>query len=141
VKSPENVEKFVRQKKPNVKTSRQMDKMTLNGSFMAMDEAMKAQRALKYKIIKALAAAAVIILLIGLFVLSGSGPDEQNDIRQGPVAAKSPVEAMTLASVNMAYRRGGLEEVERQFEKAIKERKPPLRQVTTEELLAEFNGI
>ena len=120
MKSPEDIEKFVRQGKPDVKTSRQMDKLTLDGSFLIMDEVVKAKatgsKFLQCNTFRGLVAAAVIILVIGLFVLFSSGPDEQNNIWQGPDIVKSPVEMMTLASVNMAYRRGGLEEVERQFE-------------------------
>jgi hypothetical protein len=45
MKSKENMEKFVKVRKPHVKTSRQMDKRTLDDSFAAMDQTIRTKSA------------------------------------------------------------------------------------------------
>jgi hypothetical protein len=84
-----------------------------------------------------LAAAAVIIAGIGLHaVLVHQGPGERSVMK----AAKSPTKMMTAMSLTMAYRRGGIEAVEKQFERALDMLGPRPAQITVKELLAEFNG-
>ncbi|MHC4098995.1 MAG: hypothetical protein ACYSUY_19545, partial [Planctomycetota bacterium] len=88
MKSKENMEKFVKVRKPHVKTSRQMDKRTLDDSFAAMDQTIRTKSAelkpsapgtiIRSRVIK-FAAAAVIIAAIGLIaVFVHQGPDERN---------------------------------------------------------------
>ena len=88
-----------------------------------------------------LAAAAVIIVAIGLiavFVHRGTG--EKPDTTMVSEIAKSPVEMMTAMSLERAFRRGGIEAVEKQFERALEMLGPRPAQITVKELLAEFNG-
>jgi len=84
----EDIEKFVRVRKPHVTTSRQMDKRTLNDSFAAMEQIIQAKQT-KYKpsaprliirnrITRLIAAAAVIIVVISLFIFYPDS-DEQID--------------------------------------------------------------
>ena len=85
-----------------------------------------------------LAAAAVLIVGIGLHAfLVHQGPGEQRI----PVV-KSPTKMMTAMSLTMAYRRGGMDAVDEQCEKAIRMLGPrplPLR-LTLGQLLSENNG-
>ena len=88
-----------------------------------------------------LAAAAVIIAGIGLiavFVHRGTG--EKPDTTMVSEIAKSPTEMLTVASLNIAYRKGGLEAVAAQFEKALYKRKPQPTTISVQELLEDFNG-
>lgn len=96
------------------------------------------QTLIKSKITK-LAAAAVVVLVVGLFV-ARRVPDKQIDNRTKPEAAQSPAEMMTAISLNMAYRRGGMEEVDRQCDKAFEMLGPRPGTTTVQEIIAEFNG-
>ncbi len=86
------------------------------------------------------AAAAVIIVAIGFFVVHQS-PDEQIDKRGVPQIARSPVEMLTPLSLNIAYRKGGMKAIEKQFDKAEKKVKPMLRErITIGQLICELEG-
>jgi len=85
-----------------------------------------------------LAAAAVIIVAIGFYTVH-QRPSEQADTITVPKVTKSPVEMVTVASLNIAYRKGGLEAVEAQFEKAFYKRKPQPTGISVQELLEDFN--
>ena len=146
MKPKENIEKFVRVRKPHVTTSRQMDKRTLDDSFAAMEQTILAKSAdhkpsapriiILSRMIK-LAAAAVIIAGIGLLV--HFGPWEKVDTPIVTKVAKSPIEMMTAMSLTMAYRRGGIEAVEEQSEKAIRMLGPRPANLTVKQLLAGTN--
>jgi len=87
------------------------------------------------------AAAAVIIVGIGLLAFFvHRGPDEQGGPVKVPAVAKSPAEMMTAMSLTIAYRHGGIEAVEKQFEKALEMLGPRPAKITVKELLTEFNG-
>jgi len=86
-----------------------------------------------------LAAAAVIITGIGLFV-AYLGPGDQPGAPKVSQVAKSPAEMMTAISLTMAYRRGGMEAVEEQCEKAFEMLGPRPGRITVQEILAELNG-
>ena len=92
----------------------------------------------KSKITK-LAAAAVIIIAIGLSLVH-QGPGEQVDSKNISEVEEFPVKMMTSVSLSLAYRKGGMDAVERQCEKAFKMSGPQVTNVTVQELLAEFNG-
>jgi len=84
-----------------------------------------------------IAAAAVIIVGIGLHaVLVHQGPGEQ----PVPKVVKSPTKMMTAMSLTMAYRRGGIDAVDEQCEKAIRMLGPRLLRLTLGQLLTENNG-
>lgn len=86
-----------------------------------------------------LAAAAVIVLAVGIFVAQRV-PDEKINKRTKPELVKSPAEMMTAMSLNIAYRKGGMEEVEKQCDKAFEMLGPRPGRITVRELLAELNG-
>ena len=86
-----------------------------------------------------IAAAAVIVIGVGFFMFHLS-PDEQVDTGNVAEVAKSPAEMLTVGSLNIAYRQGGIEAVENQCEKAVKLLGPRPRSLTIQQLLAEFNG-
>jgi len=143
----ENVEKFVRVGKPRVTTSRQMDKRTLDDSFAAMEQTIRTKSTehkpsapgiiIRSRMIKLAAAAAVIIVALGLTaVLVHQGPGE----RSVPIVVKSPTKMMTAMSLTMAYRRGGIDAVDEQCEKAIRMLGPRPLRLTLGQLLKENNG-
>jgi len=86
-----------------------------------------------------LAAAAVIIMAIGLFLVH-QGPSEPVETTKAAKVAKSPAEMMTAISLTIAYRRGGLEAVEQQCEKAIEMFGPRPKSISVRELLEDFNS-
>jgi hypothetical protein len=137
----ENIEEFVKVRKPNVTTGREMDKCTLDDSLAAMEQAMRAKslpgtsRIITFgRMIKLTAAAAVIIIGISLYV--HQGPGEQNDIIIAE-ALDSPAKIMTMKSLKIAFRRGGVEAIENQCDKALKILGPEPTSLSTADL---FNG-
>jgi hypothetical protein len=145
----ENIEKFVRVRKPHVKTSREMDKRTLDDSFTAMEQTIRAKSAdhkpstariiTLSRMMKLTAAAAVIIIAISFFT-ARQGPTEKADTTTVPKVTKSPVEMMTALSLERAFRRGGIEAVEKQCKQAFKPIGPRPESLSVEQILAEFNG-
>jgi hypothetical protein len=84
-----------------------------------------------------LAAAAVLIVGVGLLALFvHQGPGEQ------PVTkiAVSPTKMMTAMSLTMAYRRGGIDAVDRQCEKAVRMLRTKPLPLTLGQLLSDNNG-
>ncbi len=98
----------------------------------------KTAKILHSKLIR-FAAAAVIIAGAGIFILL-SRPAEKIDDNGFSVIGETPAEMLTLASLNMAYRRGGMEAVERQYQNAFKNTGPRPVKLTIEDLFAELNG-
>jgi hypothetical protein len=147
MKPKENMEKFVKDRKPHVKTSRQMDQRTLDDSFAAMDRTIRTKSAelkpsvlrtiIRSRVIKITAAAAVIIVAIGLIaVFVYQGPGEQN----GSNYDRSPTKMTSAISLTMAYRRGGIDALDEQCEKAIRMLGPRPLRLTLGQLLTENNG-
>jgi len=142
----ENIEKFVRVRKPNVTTSRRMDKRTLNDSFAAMEQTIRAKSTdlrpstpriiTLSRMMKLTAAAAVIIVGISLFI-AHQGPSEQGRTTKVLEIVESPSEIMTMKSLTIAYRRGGIEGIENQCEKALKILGPQPASISLGDL---FNG-
>ncbi len=85
-----------------------------------------------------LAAAAVIIVGIGLAI--HFGPGEKVDTPIVTEVAQSPIEMMTAMSLERAFRRGGIEAVENQCKEAYKPIGPVPGSLSIEQILAEFNG-
>lgn len=85
-----------------------------------------------------LAAAAVLIVAAGVLIFSQiSHKQEPAQVAKKP---KSPADMQAILSLNIAYRRGGIEAVYRQCEKAIEMLGPRPAQMTIEKMLTEFNG-
>ncbi len=90
--------------------------------------------------ISSLATAAVIILMIGLFVYFS----QTNEIAKPPVSKnveKSPAEMLSTMSLIVTYRQGGIEAMEKQMDEAIQKLEPSTSNVTIEELLKGFNSL
>ncbi len=83
-------------------------------------------------------AAAVIIVAIGLLIVHRI-PHRHEPAKVSKMP-KSPAEMLTMASLNAAYRLGGMEGVEKQYEEALELLGPRPAKITVKELLAEFNG-
>ena len=144
----ENIEKFVRVGKPHVTTSRQMDKRTLDDSFAVMEQTIQTKSAdnkpsapgiiIRSRMIKLTAAAAAVIIVgIGLLaIFVHQGPGEQ----PVPKVVKSPSKMMTAMSLTMAYRRGGIDALDKHCEKALKKLGPRQLRLTLGQLLTENNG-
>ena len=143
MKSIENTEDFVRHGKAQVATDAQMDKRVLDDSFAAMDQTAAGKSSVARVILQSratkLAAAAMIILGFGL-LSNQLGPSEQEPVAIRKVA-KSPVEMLSVLSLNMAYRRGGLEAVDDVSKEAFKKLGSKPAKVSVRELLAGSNGV
>jgi hypothetical protein len=85
------------------------------------------------------AAIIVVIAAIGFSVFYRS-PGEQAATDKTSEVAKSPAEMLTFMSLSMAYRRGGIEALEQQCEKAFEMLGPRPAAVSTQDLLTELNG-
>lgn len=135
-------------KNATIDTNEEVDESVLNGLLEQFDEAEEQYSAasqpsiwrtvIKSKIAK-FAAAAMIVLAVGLFVARRM-PDKQVEHRAKPEVAKSPAEMMTAMSLNIAYRKGGMEEVEKQCDKAFEMLGPRPGKISVQEILAELNG-
>jgi hypothetical protein len=113
-------------------------KMLISRAEKTSPAAVRLSDILKKPITK-LAAAALIILTIGFFMIHlGSG--EKVDTADVTTVTKSPAELLTVASLNMAYRRGGIEAVEIQCDEAVDKLGPQPAKITIKELLAKSNG-
>jgi len=87
-----------------------------------------------------IAAAAVIIIAISLFFMQRE-QSRETKTPQMTKTAKSPAELLTMASLNLAYRHGGMQAMEKQFDKAEKKVKPGLKtRLTVDQLICELNG-
>jgi hypothetical protein len=143
MKPKENIEEFVKLEKPRVTTGGEMDKRTLNDSFIAMDEAIRVKRSDAAQIIprsKAakLAAAAVIFVTISLLMVYQNPPMPPP---QNESIAKSPAEMLTAMSLNLAWRRGGIDAMDEQSSKAFKMLGSKPTKASIQELLVELNGV
>jgi flagellar basal body-associated protein FliL len=85
-----------------------------------------------------IAAAAVIILALSIFS-TRQASDDQEQARMVE-AEKSPVEMMTEISLERAFRRGGIEAVEKQCKQAFEPISPRPESSSIKQILAEFNG-
>ncbi len=144
MKPTDNIEEFVRLEKPHVTTGGSMDKRTLNDSFAAMDETVRANKPSAAGIIlrsraARLAAAAVIIVAVGLLMVYRNPPVQQQP--QTISVAKSPAEMLSAMSLNLAWRRGGIEAVDDQSQEAFRMLGSQSVRVSIRELLAESNGV
>ncbi len=96
-------------------------------------------RTVRQSPITKLAAAAVIIVAIGFFIVH-QRPSEQADTTTVSKVTKSPIEMMTAMSLTITYRKGGMEAVEEQYNEAFKLLGPRPKSLSVEQILSEFNG-
>ena len=144
----EKIERFIRAKKPHLTTTGQMDKSVLDDSFAAMEETIRAKspdykpnlwRTIIQSKTAKFAVAAIVLLVASVFIVQRI-PDKQTENGTKQEVAKSPAEMMTAMSLNIAYRKGGMEEVEKQCDKAFEMLGPRPGSITVREILAELNG-
>ncbi len=146
MKQKENIEEFVKLEKPHVTTGGEMDKRTLNDSFAAMDETIRSSKQsvagiiLRSKAAK-LAAAAVIFIAVSLLMVYQNPPVQQQSPNEPVRVVKSPADMLTAMSLNLAWRRGGIEAVDEQSGKAFKMLGSKPAKATIEELSVELNGV
>ncbi len=144
----ENIEEFVKVGKPCVTTSREMDKRTLDNSFAAMEQTIRAKSAdhkpsapriiILSRMIK-LAAVALIIVTISFFI-AHQGPSEQGSTTKFLETIESPSQIMTMKSLTIAYRRGGIGAIENHCEKALKILGPQPASISLGDLFNGSNG-
>ena len=84
------------------------------------------------------AAAAVMIVAISFFAVHKEPLEQQRS--QKVIVAKSPTEMLTLRSLKIAYRNGGIEAVETQCEKAIEKLGLKPESISVQELLEDITG-
>ncbi len=143
--SSKNVEKIIRDGKPNVKTNNQLDKLIIGGSYSIMNESKSLSPEFSISIllvrhkVAVSGIAAVIILALGFLLFR---PETQNNIEPPEVikVIETPSEMLTLRSLKLAYYNGGIEAVEAQCDNAIERLRPKPEKITIEELYAEING-
>jgi hypothetical protein len=142
------IEKLIRRGEPSLKTGEKMDKQTLEDSYAAMEEIIEPKsrdnksgilRLVVQKRVTKLIAAAVIILSIGIFIILNN-PDTKVENADVNEFTQSPADMQSLLSLNIAYRRGGIDAVERQSEKATEMLGPRPAEMTIRQILTEFNG-
>ncbi len=143
MKDQQKIEKLIKTQKPNLQTDGRTDDRILADSFAVMEKTQaesagkltSRSRSLKPK----LAAAAMIALIAGLFMITHDR-NHQKDPTKSPAVAKSPAEMLTAISLKRAYRRGGIEALDKQYRKAFKILGPRPASLSVKELLTEFNG-
>jgi hypothetical protein len=143
MKPTDNTKDFVRRGKAKVATDPQMDKRVLDDSFAAMDETAAGESSVVRMILqnRAVRFAAAAVTILGIGLLSDQlGPPEQEPLEIRRVA-KSPAEMLSVLSLNMAYRRGGLEAVDDVSNEAFKMLDSKPTDVSVRELLAGSNGV
>ncbi len=90
-----------------------------------------------------ISAAAVIIIAVGLFI-AYQGPGKQiNDSDTSKVvsASASASEMMSVISLNMVFRDGDMEAIEKHLDEAERKIKPKLKEhLTIDQLICELNG-
>jgi len=146
MKQTENIEEFVKLEKLHVKTSGEMDKRTLDDSFAAMDKTSQSSKHSAARIIlrsrpAKLTAAAVIFIAVSLLMVYQNPPVQQKSPKEPVGVAKSPAEMLSAMSLNLAWRRGGIEAVDEQSDKAFKKLGSKPAKATIEELSVELNGV
>jgi len=144
MKPAKNIEEFVRLEKPHVTTGGEMDKRTIDDSFAAMDETIWANKQIVACMIlrsrtARFAAAAVIIVGVGLLMVYRNPPIQQPP--QMVSVTKSPADMLTAMSLNMAWRRGGIEAVDNQSSEAFEMLGSQPAKASIQELLVELNGV
>ena len=137
-----NAEAFVRKQRPNLKTEAQLDRRILDDAFSAMDEALDTRKpsiAAKRVYLKPLRLAAVAAVVLVAFFLFFAGPETQESQDTDIVyLEKSPTKMLSMISLRMAYRQGGIEAVDHQSDQAFKLLGSQSNGVSLQELFAEL---
>lgn len=146
MKPAEKIEKLI--KNTDIDTNANMDKAVLDDVLKAFETSKNKKsakpkpdiwRAIMKRPITKLATAAVIIMAVGFFVIHRDS-NEKIDNHRALDISRLPVEMMTVASLNIAYRRGGMDAVEEQCDKVCEMLGTQPASISLEELMAGFNG-
>ena len=86
-----------------------------------------------------LAVAAAVIVVVGLLTIH-QNPNQQVGTVVVPDSTQSPAYMRSILSLNIAYRRGGIEAVDKQCQMAMVMLGPRPAEITIEQMLTEFNG-
>jgi hypothetical protein len=146
MKPKQNLEQLI--KRLHLKAGADFHQRTISDALRAQAISKKAKPAsagpnigriiLKSPIVK-IAFAALIILTVSFLVFTPNSVEKKDKATVTKIT-KSPAELLTVASLNMAFRRGGIKAVEKQFEEAVEKLGPRPEKISANELLAEFNG-
>jgi hypothetical protein len=103
----------------------------------ASDRPNTSRMILRSPVTKLAAAAAMIITAVSLLIICKSPHDP---IANSKVMkfTNSPAEMLTATSLIIAFRRGGIEAIEKQCDKALEMQKPPLDKLDIKELFTEI---
>jgi hypothetical protein len=149
MRSAENIKKRI--KNTTIKTNPQVNKAVLNDLLDRMDRAERVSinarqpniwRMVAKSRIGQIAAMIIVVSTICLVILSDKDELERYEAAGPGVAAKTemPAKPLILISLNIAYRKGGMEAVEKQYEKAFNRTGPRPVKLTVEDLFMELNG-
>jgi len=151
MKKAKSTEKYIKDiyaDKLQITTSSNLDKRVLANSMSTLEDLKDEYSAnthpniwrtiVKSRITK-LAAAAVIIIAISFLVVRFS-PNKPSDTVKIAQAGKSPAELTTLGTLSFAYRRGGMEMVEKMCDKALTMAGPRPAEISIQDLLENYNG-
>ena len=106
MRSSKYIEKIVRDGKPNVKTSKQLDKLILDGSHSIMDEfklpspKFNMLMLLVRNKIAVCVTSVVVIVIVGLFVFQ-SEPENNFEPPKVIDVTQTPANMMSLLSINL----------------------------------------
>ncbi|MHC4105068.1 MAG: hypothetical protein ACYSR9_09015 [Planctomycetota bacterium] len=149
MKPKENIEEFVKVRKLDVTTSREMDKRTLDDSLAAMEQTIKANsadhksstaRVIPLSRMIKLTAAAVIVVAFGLFISRDKHAPNGPTARQ-KIVAQSSVKMISMLSLRTTYQRGGIDALDKQLQDTFEVLGPSSSSISMQELLEGVNGI
>lgn len=142
MKPPENIEKMI--KNIDIDTNAESDKAVLDDVLKEFEKSRQKLSTLpesnlsriitRTRLIKTTAIAASFIVVFGLFVLYRNN-QQQPDTAAVAQPATSPAKMLTLGSTTMAYRRGGMDAVEKQIKKAFTMLGPRTTSIPFEDLI------
>jgi len=143
------IEKLIRQGKQDIKTGEQMDNRTLHDSYAAMEKTIEStskdyktgmfEFIFRNKVTKLIAAAAAIILVVGLFLgRDGHTPEIPAPGHQG--LAQPETRLISMMSMRASYQRGGFDALDQQFRETLDVLGPRSSGVSMKELLEGING-
>jgi len=144
-----DIEKLVRRGKPIVLTGEQMDKQTLDDSYAAMKETIESpskdyesgifRTAVQSNVIKLIAAAAIIIMAIGLFLDRNRHAPEITTTRHREVV-QTEAKLTSMMSLRLSYQQGGFDALDEQFRDTLDVLGPRSSGISMKELLEGTNG-
>jgi len=134
MKPDENIEKFVKDAKPQATTGSPMDKRTLDDSYAAMDRTIQSRAdahrpslpgiVLRSRAVQFAAAAVIVIATVSLFLGRG-GNVPNGPTAEVPKVAQSPAKIVSMMSLRTAYRQGGMDALDEQLSDTLDVLGPP----------------